>query len=483
MKHPLTRPVIRFVAVFVLLSLLGGCSLFRKDSGTASKGTITLNYYRFGADAETVRPLLDKYQSSHPGVIVQLYTKFPSYAAYEDAVINEMAEGGGPDVFSMPNTWIYRHQRKIAPMPTALMSVDKFRQIYVAIADRDLVRPTGANPPALGIYGIPLYVDTLGVFYNKKHYEDRLPSRGRPAALWKDFAQDISTLNKGESGDTFEVAGSALGRTDNVRYGLDVLYGLFLQYGVHLFNDTYSASALTQGSSLSSGGYPAQQAMLDFLGYAVSGSSGGSSHRSWSGTMARANDGYAELVPFARGAVSSIFGYSDTYQQILDVVKAQKQAGYPVIDTGSVGVAPFPQLVDTTQSSDTRVVLGRYFFETVSRGSRYQQQAWDLLAFLGGKDQVNFYHATTHKPTSRRDLLSAEMNEPTYGVFAQQVGFASSLPLYDKPKLDDVFAKAVSDALDDPTKLLLVIKQAEMAIGQIIPARGFVGPGPHVITP
>lgn len=478
MSYNLKRSLVRLAAGFMILSLVGGCSLFRKDAGTASKGTITLNYYRFGADADAIRPLLDTYQSSHPGVIVQLYTKFPSYAAYEDEIINEMAEGGGPDVFSVPNTWIYRHQRKIAPMPATMMTVDQFRQTYVAIADRDLVRPTSANPPALGIYGIPLYVDTLGIFYNKKHYEDRLSTRGRPAGLWKDFAQDMSVLNKGANGDTFEVAGSALGRTDNVRYGLDVLYGLFLQYGVHLFNDTYSASALTQGSSLSSGGYPAQQAMLDFLGYATDGSP----NRSWSGSMARANDGYAELVPFARGTVSSIFGYSDTYQQILDTVKAQKQAGYPAIDTASIGVAPFPQLVDTTQSSDTRATMGRYFFETVSRGSRYQQQAWDLLAFLGGKDRVNLYHATTHKPTSRRDLLSAEMSEPTYGVFAQQVGFASSLPLYDEPKIDSVFTKAIAGALDDPTKLSLVIKQAEMAIGQIIPARGFVGPGPHAIT-
>ncbi len=466
----------------VLTMPLSGCSLFRKEAARKAGGVnqIDLTYYRFGNDAEVIKPLLDSYQNAHPGVVIHLVSKFPSYPQYEDQIINEMAEGAGPDLFSVPNSWIYKHQKKIAPMPADVMTVDQFRQTFVAVADRDLVRPDGAQPQSLHIYGIPLYVDTLALFFNKKQYEDRLSSKGAPSVQWKDFAQDVVTLTKSDnSPERFEVSGAALGRTDNISHGLDVLYSLFLQYGVSMYNSQGSATVLstTQALTGDTSGNPFLTAFQFYTGFALSSSQ----VNAWNQYMAPSN-GDKELTPFAKGKVSTIAGYSDDYDALVQIITGLSRQGYKALTAKDIGVAPLPQVHDPAVSTNARAVMAKYQFETVSRQSAHQKQAWDLLNFLASQKSLEYYHQKTHQPTSRRDMLAAQSAEPIYGVFAQQVGFATSMPLYDIGVFDAGFSEAVSSVADGLATPVNALKNLDIALGQLLPARGFVGPGPHVLT-
>ncbi|MBP7898866.1 extracellular solute-binding protein [Candidatus Gracilibacteria bacterium] len=477
------KKVLANISLLAILAMpLSGCSLFLKEKAQ-KKGAVeqmTLNYYRFGDDAEVIKPLLDSYQTAHPGLTIRLFTQFPSYAQYEDQIINEMAEGGGPDLFSAPNAWIYKHQKKIAPLPTDMMSVDQFRQTFVAVADRDLVRPDGGTPAALRIYGIPLFIDTLALYFNKKQYEDRLPSKGGPSVMWKDFAQDATTLTKSDnSPERFEVAGAALGRVDNVRNGLDVLYSLFLQYGVSFYNPQGSATTLSSAQSLAddNSGNPFLTSLQFFTNFAVSSSS----QYSWNQYMATAN-GDKEITPFAKGKVSTIAGYSSDYAKIAAMSDALSRQGYKALTPKDIGVAPLPQVHDPAVSANARSVLASYMFETVSRNSTHQKQAWDLLQFLSNQQNSTYYHQKTHRPTSRRDLLDTQAAEPIYGVFAKQVGFASSMPLYDIQAFNTIFSDAVQGVADGLTSPVAAFKTADMNLGQILPQKGFVGPGPHVLV-
>lgn len=478
MKKILTRLLL--VSLFVLP--LSGCSLFRKDP-VAKKGAtnqIVLNYYRFGDNADVIKPLLDSYQNAHPGLTIQLFSKFSSYQQYEDQVINEMAEGGGPDLFSMPNAWTYKNQKKIAPMPPEMMSVDQFRQTFVSVADRDLVRPDGATPAGLRIYGLPLYVDTLALLFNKKQYEDRLPSKGAPSVLWKDFADDVVALTKNDaSPEKFEVSGAALGRADNINHGLDVLYSLFLQYGVSMYNSQGNATVLSTTQSLAdqaNGGNPFLTAFQYYTNFGLSSSS----TNSWNQQMAPANSD-KELSSFAKGKVSTIAGYSGDYEKITRLLTELSRQGYKSLAAKDIGVAPLPQVHDPAVSTNPRAVMANYMFETVSRTSAHPKESWDLLNFLSSQKNLDYYHQKTHQPTSRRDMLTAQSAEPIYGVFAKQVGFATSMPLYDISAFNAVFAEAVNSVADGLAAPISVLKNADLGLGQLLPSRGFVGPGPHIL--
>jgi len=475
------------ISLFLLLSLFAGltsgCSFFLKNTSTKGKAAqIALTYYRFGDDADVIRPLLDSYQTAHPGTTIQLVTKFPSYQIYEDMLINEIAEGGGPDLFSVPNTWIYKHQKKIEPLPEAMGTVDQFRQNFVATADRDLVRPDSRYPTSLRIFGIPLFVDTLAVYYNKPQYEDRIPNRGRPAALWNDFVADSVALTKTGTDSGFEVSGTALGRTDNISHGLDVFYNLVLQYGGGLYNQQGTSAALKTlmvKQNAPVGGdqqiYPFAQALNFFASFARSDSS----NYSWN-SFSASPQGSQELLAFSRGHVSSIFGYSDTYSKITSLIGSTSRQGIKTLALKDIGVAPLPQFQDPSVSTSKRDALATYMFETVSRNSKYQKESWDLLLFLGNKKNQEFYNQKTHRPTSRRDLLDTQSKDPIYGVFAQQVGFASSLPLYDGVRVNDIVSQMLQSVADSATIPKDAIDVADAHIGVLLPKSGFVGPGPHL---
>jgi ABC-type glycerol-3-phosphate transport system substrate-binding protein len=474
--------VLNLLLISLVAMPLSGCSLFRKESAQKKGATeqIVLNYYRFGDDADVIKPLLDSYQASHPGLQIRLYTKFPSYAQYENGLINEMAEGGGPDILSVPNAWMYRHQKKVAPMPPELMTVDQFRQTFVAVADRDLVRPDGATPPSLRIYGIPLFIDTLALYYNKRQYEDRLPSKGAPSVLWKDFAQDVTTLTKSDnSSERFEVSGAALGRADNITHGLDILYSIFLQYGASIYSPQHNTSVLSSTQSAADGtaGNPFFSALQYYTSFALPTSA----NSSWNQYIAPTT-GDRELTLFAKGKVSTIAGYSDSYGKISTLSDALVRQGYKSLTVKDIGVAPLPQVHDPSVSTNPRAVLANYMVETVSRNSTHQKQAWDLLNFLGSQQSQSYYHQKTHRPTSRRDLLNAQIAEPIYGVFAGQVGFATSMPLYDISGINAIFADAIQSIADGVAAPVAALKNADLLINQLLPAAGFVGPGPHILV-
>lgn len=470
------------LSLFLLLSLFtgltSGCSFFLKDnSGKGKAAQIALTYYRFGDDAQVIRPLLDSYQAAHPGTTIQLVSNFPNYQVYEDALINEIAEGNGPDLFSVPNTWIYKHQKKIEPMPDTMGTVEQYRQNFVAVADRDLVRPDSRYPGLLKVFGIPLYVDTLGIYFNKPQFEDRIPNRGRPAALWSDFVTDSIALTKAGTDSGFEVSGTALGRTDNISRGLDVFYNLVLQYGGSLYNQQGTNAALKTLAVKQNDQeiFPFAQALNFFASFARSDSP----NYAWNASSAPLQTPQ-ELLAFSRGQVSSVFGYSDTYQQILALANGSVRQGIKTIGVKDIGIALLPQLQDPTVSTSKRDALAHYNFETVSRNSKHQQQAWDLLLFLGNKKNQEYYNQKTNRPTSRRDLLDAQSKDPIYGVFAQQVGYASSLPLYDGVRMDDIVSRMIQAVADSSAAPKEAIDVADAQMNILLPKGGFIGPGPHL---
>ncbi len=466
--------VIFGLAVFVFVFVYFVSSFFkRNDVQTAAAKPITLTYYRFGESPNTVLPLIQAYQKKHPKTKV-VVRDFYDLRDYEDTIVNELAEGRGPDIFSMPNTWIYKHQAKINWLPEKMMSVPQFRQTFVDTADRDLVRPDATK--ALHVYGLPLFVDSLAVYYNKDHFEDRLPAQGAPSATWQGIADDVYRLTKIDN-DFIQVAGAALGRSDNIALGVDILYGLMMQFDTRFYDKTGTAALFASSQKSTSGSLTPGVSALDlFTRFALSTEK----QYSWNADMADATLADPEVDAFVRGKVSLIFGYSDMYKKMSDLVSTLSQKQSTIIKMPSVRVAPFPQLLDPRDSTVKRVTLARYFAETVSRTSKHPDEAWDLLVFMTNKENASSYFDLTHRPTARRDLLDREKKDPVYGVFVTQSAYAVSAPLYNEEKFFKVFAGAITDVVDRRKNVSAALKAAEKLVTAMLPAAGFAGPGPYV---
>jgi len=466
----LHRLVASGLLVCLSFGLLAGC--VKKDQPVVTKtDKVTLVFYSLFDDEDIYQPLIQQYTAKHPNITIN-YRKFTNPVDYMNLIINELAEGQGPDIFSAPNYWFLRNVKKISPMPTATLSPTQFQQTFVSVANDDLV----LTDPADGqkkVFGIPLSVDTLALYYNKGDYDDKIPSQGHPATTWEGIKNDVFQLTKTDNSfERFQVSGIAMGRSDNIARAVDILYLLLLQYNTRFYNSTLSQTAFQNQQTTTTSGLlinPAAEALRLYTSFALPANK----NYSWNQYLATPDSPVKEMETFARGKVAMIFGYSYLYEQIKAEVADLKSKGVSTIDPKDIQISDVPQVNDPATSTEKRVAFANYYAQTVARTSQHPTEAWDFLMFLSSKDNLNYYNSKTHEPTSRRDMIQDQMKDPIYGVFAEQTGYAESLPVYDYDRYAEIFSQAIDSVLattspDD------AMRNASSAIDALLPATGMI---------
>jgi len=460
----------------IFMGIFSGCFRREETDKPSTPEMINLVYYRMFDDEDVIRPLIQQYQADHPNVQIT-YKKFTDLEEYEDLIINELAEGEGPDMFSAPNYWILPNLKKISPAPSDIVPTDSFDATFVSVASDDLI----LRDPADGIekvYGIPLMVDTLVLYYNRGAYEDKIPSRGKPPVTWDEMQEDVFTLTKrDQSFERFEQAGIALGRSDNIARSTDILLMMMIQYGADFYNDNISRAEFSKQMERGSTGTsinPAQKALKLYTSFALPTNK----NYSWNQYLADANSASKELDAFAKGKVVMVFGYSYMYEQIRSKIQELDSKGVSTISMENVGIAAAPQVIDPATSTEKRDAYANYFAETVSRTSAHQKEAWDFLVFMSNQENLQYYNEKTHRPTSRRDMIEEQMQDPIYGVFAEQIGYAESVPIYDYAKYSEIFSEAIASILATGS-VNDAVREAEEKINALLPSDGLIEPLPE----
>ena len=421
-------------------SLLAGCR--KKDPVKAAPdfSGIELTYYKVFDDTEIVEPAIRAYEAQHPGLKIH-YRKFSDFDEYQRVILNEMAEGEGPDIFSMPNTWFTSNYRKLTPLPEKFGGVADFQSTFVDVAYRDLVR--GDIYGDKRIYALPMTVDNLALYYNKAHFEDALPERGRPSTTWQGIKEDVALLNREDNTfDRFEVSGIAMGRADNISRAVDILYLLFLQHDLSFYDEKMTEAIFAAKQGGAAGSFPGLAALELFVSFADPTRK----HYSWNEFTADDDTDGKEIEAFAEGKVSMIIGFSYTYEQIEDYIDLLDQQGRNTIRKSDIRATDIPQLYDPDLSAGERITYASYFAETVSRNTEYPDIAWDFLLHMTSKEVLADYFDATHRPTSRRDMIEEQKLDPKYGVFADQVGIAKSFPILEYYTYKDIFTDVINRA-------------------------------------
>ena len=450
--------------------LLSGC--VKKEQQVVKKNvSANLVFYSLFDGEDVYQPLIQQYTAKHPSVTIK-YRKFTDPVEYMNLIINELAEGRGPDIFSAPNYWFLRNVKKLSPLPAQTLSPQQFEQTFVSVANDDLVLKDPADSQSK-VFGIPLSVDTLALYYNKNAFDDKIPAQGKPAATWEGLKDDVFKLTKTDNSfERFEVAGIAMGRSDNIARAVDILYLLMLQYKANFYNENYSKTEFANQQTATSAGFlinPAVEALKLYTSFALPSNK----NYSWNQYLASADSPVKEVESFARGKVAMIFGYSYLYEQIKSTMKDLKDKGVQTLDSAAVRISTVPQVNDPAVSTDKRVAYANYYAQTVARTSEHPAEAWDFLMFMSSKDNLAFYNSKTHRSTSRRDMIEDQKKDPIYGVFAEQIGYAESIPTYDFDRYKDLFVQAITSVLATTTPENAIRSVANI-IDDMLPSQGLV---------
>jgi ABC-type glycerol-3-phosphate transport system substrate-binding protein len=410
--------------LFLLLAFLftsgqgcGGPSAAELQSATP----VTLTVWEVFDDEDSLRPAMNAYRTIHPNVSFAF--RKMRIAEYQDDLLRAFAEGTGPDIFAVHNTWLGEFKSLIAPLPKTLsipyteikgtikqekittlkeevsITPAQVRRDFVDVVAADLVMPYQPNPKAVSeerIFGLPLSVDTLALYYNKDLLN--AANLAEPPKTWDQFQQAVIALTSVGPNNAILESGAALGTSQNVERAFDILSLLMMQNGTPMVDERGASNiSFVNRDTRTQPGADAVRFYTDFANplkevYAWNASQPGS------------------FDAFASGKAAFFFGYS--YHHPL--LKARS----PKLD---FAVAALPQI-----AGGRTVNYANYWAQTVSKATKNATWAWDFVQFATKAEQVGNYLKAAVRPTARRALINSQVNDETIGVFVSQLLTAKS---------------------------------------------------------
>jgi multiple sugar transport system substrate-binding protein len=388
------------VLIFVLMGLgvIPGLREERK-AGPA----ITLNFW--GVDEEGVfRDLIYQYQNLRPNVQVK-YREFSS-DRYEMDLINGLAASTGPDIFMIHNTWLPKHSDKIIPLTESQLPFKTFKELYPTI----VIENFAFNQI---IYALPLYIDTLALFYNKDIFD--VKAVVFPPATWQGLEKIIPKLREFDRLGRIQKAAVALGGSNkSVQYATDILNLMMLQQGIPMVAQDFSRAIFAEDG-------------VDSLLYYVKFANPASPSYAWDEKF-----GYS-LNAFSEEKTAMIFSYSKN----ISYLKEKN----PFL---SFEVSVMPQF----QAADKKINYADYWGLAASNKTQNSAWAWDFIHYLtANKDNSKKYLEAASRPPALRSLIQEYLGKPELGIFAEQSLTARSWPQIDNKAVEESFSKMIESVL------------------------------------
>ena len=387
--------------------------------GKGQVGAVTLQFWGVFDEPSFYVDAINDFKKGNPGINV-VYKKF-NFEDYEKQLIDSFAAGTGPDVWLMHNTWLPKHGDKIQPFSPDLfedksqapaLTFRDFQNQFVDVAVGDLTFDDQ-------IFALPIYIDTLGLYYNKDIFNTA--GIAEPPKTWEEFNEDVKKLTLLDNRGNLTRSGAAMGTAKNINRSTDILMLLMLQSGTQMTDRDNTGAAFARPVNNENVGETALQYYTDFANQSANQSK---EVFTWNDSQHYSVDAFTE------GNVAMMFNYS---HQI-----AALRAKSPRFD---FAVAPVPQISE----SSVAVTYANYWAPTVSKQSKHPDPAWRFLAYLSSAKGATAYINASSRPAARRDLIELEKNDPDLGVFAEQALTARSWFQVDNSAIETIFADMIDD--------------------------------------
>ena len=421
-----------FFLLFILLLLL---ALQKKKTTpvTTTPQKVTITMWGLWYPSKVMQPLIEEYQKQNPSVeinyIQQDYQHTDPTTAYSGAYFNKALErialAGGVDIIEVHHSWLPLIIGKLTYAPNDTLSVQTIQQqFYPNIAA--IITNNGQ-----GVIGLPLFADTMVMFYNKDIIDDNL---AQSLQTWDDVIQLLHN-NPNLKGKV------ALGTFSNVFHAPEMFLLFMEQGGVSYMNHPlFNLSTADAASALSF----YLRFFTDYSAYTPQMPS--------------------DLKAFAQCQLALIFAPSYRY---INFINSNKDL--------HIGVAPIPKLGGAPQTRPR--TIGSFYLFVVPQNSPNAKEAWKFLVWLNKPENLQkIYNAQKQlmlegQAFARQDLATtqnsqflqtvhASLKESTfpliysYGIWEQQVR-TNLIPLEKTPNNVDSALTQLQENLNQQINQLL----------------------------
>jgi multiple sugar transport system substrate-binding protein len=384
------------------------------DIGGTQLQRITLQFWGVYDERSFYEPAILEFEKDNPNVKI-VYKQY-NFEDYERELLNSFAAGTGPDIWLMHNTWLPKHIDKIQPLPQQVLRGEKeplftfknFQDQFLDVTLSDLTRDGQ-------IYALPLYVDTLALYYNKDLFNTA--GIANPPRTWEEFNEDVKRLTVIDTRGNIIRSGAAIGTARNINRSTDILMLLMLQSGVQMTDAAHISAKFSQAVEGEEVGERALRYYTDFANPSRQ-------VYTWNDQQ------HYSIDAFAEGKVAMMFNYSHHIKTL-----RSKSARF------NFGVAPVPQI----SGSPVAVNFANYWAPTVSKQSKNSVAAWKFLIHLTSTKGAASYVGASRRPSARRDLIEQQKIDPDLGTFAVQALSARSWYQVDSSAIETIFAEMINN--------------------------------------
>lgn len=418
------------VALVIIIIGVVFFMLSNNNNGNENEEKITLVYWGLWEPDSVMKSVIDQYESDHPNVTIEYVQKsFTQYEANAFTRITQTTTDStpAPDIIRINNGWLSKFQPHLAPLPSTIMSASEYATNFYPTALDDFTGTDG------NLYAIPIEIDGLALFYNKKLFNDA--GITEPPVDWDELIAYGKKLTKKASNGDITQAGVALGTAKNIRHSTDIFSLLLLQNGVEITNADDTQVTLTSTR--------AQSAMEFYTNFV-------SVHKTWSPDLAN------DLEAFYSGKLAMMFAPS---WRAFDVINSAPSIEF--------GIAPVPQL-----PGNNPVNYSMYWGEAVSAASPNQLAAWEFIEYLSEPEQQREMFSNSSQlrafgePYSRKDMATELQDNPYAAAFVQMAPTMKAWKMGEQAFVEESIRTAINDVAEGGVDIIQALREAEERINE-----------------
>ncbi|MEK7505302.1 MAG: extracellular solute-binding protein [Patescibacteria group bacterium] len=351
-------------------SIIGGVIVFALYGGVLSSPSSEVTLW--GTYPSSLLEDVLKSQSFTEANVAVSYVE-KSSDAFEQDLLNALAEGNGPDLVLLPENLILSNLGKLTLIPYGSYSERDFRDTFIDSADVLATRD--------GILGLPFSVDPLVMYWNRSLYA--ASGLSEPLKTWEQAPLVAPRLRALSETGSLIRGGLPFGVFANNRNSSSILSLLILQAGAPIvehfvdqsLGDVYKAN-VTGERVVSSAGEAALRFFTEF-------SDPGKPTFSWSSAFPEARQS------FLSENLATYFGFASELSSL--------RAGNPNLN---FDVAEIPQPKGRNPATYARMTVIAITKQGASAG------AFQAAGALSSAEAAGLFAARANLPPARRDLLS-----------------------------------------------------------------------------
>ncbi len=348
----------RLTKTFLIILLLGsfslsGCSISgcgpkaRQQPGP--KEPLTIEWWGVYKDEDYFAKVIERFEEKYTNIAIEYTKKDPQ--TYEQELIDALAANQGPDIAMIKNDWFYEHKEKLAPIELGQEEAEEFKEAYLPVVTDIVIEENK-------LYGVPLDIEVLGLFYNEDLF-DEIRLR-HPPADWGKFNNYAKKLTK-KRGSKITQAGAAIGTSNNIENAQDILLMLMLQNNTPIASSDRQSAVFHTTVETASGApiYTGRRALRYYTDF----TNPQKDHYCWNKSQRQA------WLAFAEEKVAMIFDY---YSRKDDLYNRNPNLDYQF--------AAIPQIKNAEPEDEK--VIARFWFYAVTNNVENHDWTWRFIQDL-----------------------------------------------------------------------------------------------------